>query len=541
MKVFQITQDDIALVQELAPFAQQKLPQLLQQWLDRFDAWPEMRKALSHPDVHAIRVQHWVRAVSGRIDADFTASAKRLARAFYENGVPGYAVAICHNVVLNGIAEELGLNERAGGLQSLLGRAEERRKDALRTALTKLTWLDLELLLETYAEAEQGSRRRAVEAMADTVEREARGAVSAIAGHTNDMARDAESMAGSALTVGANSRDVATAADQALNNAQTVAAATEELAASIRDILQRVDHSSKVTRRAVETGNRTQATIRSLSEAVGRIGEVARLIGAIAGQTNLLALNATIEAARAGEAGKGFAVVAQEVKNLANQTARSTDEIARQIGEIETVTAAAVAAVEEIGGTIAEIDHVSGDIALAMEQQAEATQEISRNLVETSNAARAVSDRIGAVSSEAVQTGAQAADVQKNAREVAESIEALRRVLVQVVRTSTDDADRRRWERFDVSEPCVIEVGADRREGRIANISRGGARLQEVTGLSAGASGVLTIPRLQARIGITVLGAENGGAHLLFEAGAEAEEATLQAAIASMTGGRRAA
>ncbi|CAO3423061.1 hypothetical protein [Azospirillum doebereinerae] len=532
-KVFQITPDDLALVRQLAPFAREKLPHLLQEWLCRFDAWPEMRKALSHPDVHAIRVQHWVRAVSGQIDGEFTVSAKRLARAFYDNNVPGYAVAICHNTVMNGIVEELGLAVKTNGIQSLLGRNEERRKDALRVALTKLTWLDLELLLETYAEAERESRQNALEAMADTVEREARDAVSRVASHTTEMAGDAESMANSALRVGVNSRDVAAAADQALNNAQTVAAATEELAASIRDILQRVGHSGQVTRRAVASGNRTQATIRSLSEAVGKIGEVARLIGAIAGQTNLLALNATIEAARAGEAGKGFAVVAQEVKNLANQTARSTDEIARQIGEIESVTAAAVSAVEEIGITIDEIDRVSGDIAAAMEQQAEATQEISRSLIDTSNAAREVSDRIGAVSSEAVQTGTQAAQVQKNAHEVAESIEALRRVLVRVVRTSTDEADRRQFERFDVDEPCVFESGGRRCEGRIVNVSTGGARIAGTSGIGVGDTGVVTLGRRQLRVRATVLGLEDDCAHVTFEA-AMAKDTAFVAALAAM-------
>ena len=159
-----------------------------------------------------------------------------------------------------------------------------------------------------------------------------------------------------------------------------MAAATEELTASISNIAQQVTRSAEIANKAAEEARRTNSVVEGLAAGTQKIGEVVTLIQNIASQTNLLALNATIEAARAGEHGRGFAVVASEVKALANQTAKATEEISAQVQDIQTATGEAVSAIQAIGGTIAEIDEISNEIAAAVDQQGAATREIAGNV-----------------------------------------------------------------------------------------------------------------------------------------------------------------
>lgn len=237
------------------------------------------------------------------------------------------------------------------------------------------------------------------------------------------MARQLNSTAEQAAD---RANSVASAATQASGNVQTVAAAAEELSASIGEIGRQVNQSTEIAAQAVIDAVQTNETIRGLALASQRIEEVLKLIGDIAGRTNLLALNATIEAARAGEAGKGFAVVAGEVKTLATQTARATEDVARQIGTMREATGAAVKAIDGISGTIRQIDQISSGIAAAVRQQDAATAEIAQSVQQAANGTESVTKTIGSVSTAATDTGSVAMEVLATAENLAHRAQGLR-------------------------------------------------------------------------------------------------------------------
>ncbi|GAA0594395.1 methyl-accepting chemotaxis protein [Caenispirillum bisanense] len=263
-------------------------------------------------------------------------------------------------------------------------------------------------------EAEHAARERHVallEQLTHQFDADVSGVLTAVSAASGQLEATAASMSSIAEQSARQASAVATSADQASTNVQTVASAAEQLSASITEIGRQVHQSATMSRQAAEQAEHTNTMVRGLADSAQRIGEVVSLITDIASQTNLLALNATIEAARAGEAGKGFAVVANEVKSLATQTGRATEEIAHQISSIQHETATAVAAIEGIGKVIHDISQVSSAIASAVEEQDAATHEIARNTHAASTGTHEVTVNIAGVTQAAGEAGRAAGEV----------------------------------------------------------------------------------------------------------------------------------
>jgi methyl-accepting chemotaxis protein len=249
-------------------------------------------------------------------------------------------------------------------------------------------------------------RKRAMLELADNFESSIKGVVETVSSSATEMQASAEGLANMSQNVSSQTTAVSASSEEMSTNISTVAAAAEQLSAATGEIGDQVSKASTITSEAVNEAKRADELVQGLSEAANKIGDVVELIKDVADQTNLLALNATIEAARAGDAGKGFAVVASEVKNLANQTARATDEIAAQIAEVQNSTSTSVEAIQAIGNTIESISEVSSNIASAIEEQSASTQEISRNVGQAASATQQVSGSITSVNGEAQNAGA---------------------------------------------------------------------------------------------------------------------------------------
>jgi methyl-accepting chemotaxis protein len=262
--------------------------------------------------------------------------------------------------------------------------------------------------------------------LADSFEHDIGAVVEAVASSAERLQASAGQLSAAAETSGREAAAVAAAGGRAHGDVQSVAAAAEEMAASVAEIARRVGEAAEVAGRAVAEARATDTTVQGLSEAATRIGDVVRLIGDIAGQTNLLALNATIEAARAGEAGKGFAVVASEVKSLAGQTAKATEEIGKQIAEMQAATAQAVGAIRGIGATVERTSEIATTIAAAVEEQGAATQEIARSAAQVAEATQTVASRIEGVRGAAEATGGSAGAMRDDSGRLAAQATVLR-------------------------------------------------------------------------------------------------------------------
>jgi methyl-accepting chemotaxis protein len=397
--------------------------------------WPKSGKAEPQPKLSmAVHVPQWDWVIGSGIYLDSMEDAIEAAVLRLLGGIvaglvviAGIAVVILRSIVgpLSRLtdrmrrlaAHDLGIDVEGVECPDELGEMARALNVFKDNALARQRLEEESKEAEGRAAAERRQERRR---LADQFESRVRGIVQNVSSQAAHLEGTARSLSAITERASEQSIGVASGAEQASANVQTVASAAEELSASVSEIGRQVARSTEKSHTAVNEAKRTGQIVTSLAAAAEKIGEVVHLITKIARQTNLLALNATIEAARAGDAGKGFAVVAGEVKSLANQTAKATGDIGRQVAEIQGATHDAVKAIESIGGTIESINEVATTIASAVEEQGIATQEIACNVQQAAAGTQDVSTNIAGVRHAVGETGRSAEQVLGAARELSE-------------------------------------------------------------------------------------------------------------------------
>ncbi len=413
-----------ASLREMRPFFARALPGILARFYDKVRHYDPscgiFRDGAMHEAIR-MQLQHWDLIAACDFGQAYASSIARFCEFNQRAGVAPHWYVGCRMMF---VATQLMKAVEAEVQIPRFGKAAQAARDkkaSMLSAIAKANMLDTENVVAAYFGANRQARK---DAIADASDR-FRAIITSLMTSSSELERTARALSDNAGNTTRLATVVANASADASDNVQSVASATEELASSVREISAQVQESNRIAESAVKQADETNARINALSQAANRIGDVIKLITSVAEQTNLLALNATIEAARAGEAGRGFAVVAQEVKALASQTAKATDEIGIQIAGMQTATQEAVGSIKMISSTIGKISEITSAISAAIEEQGAATQEISGNIQRTASGTSQVAGTIAEVSQGANQTGTASSQLVSSAKQLSDSTTSL--------------------------------------------------------------------------------------------------------------------
>ena len=417
-------------LREIAPVVKGVLPGVLSEFYDHIDKWPQVAGLFSNPAAkqHASQkqVDHWSIILMAEFSQSYVESVQRIGAVHAKIGLEPRWYIAGYNFIIESVIAKIAEHCFANTKNFKEACVSFTRFTG---AFMRAAMLDMDFAISIYLEEGEREKKHLMDEIADSFDASIAGIVSSVATAASGLEDTAREMSTIAESTSSRSITVSAAAEEATNNVTVVAASAEEMGKSVQEIAGQVSHASQISSEAVTSAQETNATINSLSQAAEKVGEVVKMISDIAGQTNLLALNATIESARAGEAGRGFAVVAAEVKSLATQTARATEDIGRQIQEMQTITKQSVDAIANIQHRIDDMNNVSMAINAAVEEQSAATQEIARNTQEAATGTQEVTSHIVSVQEGATMTGAEAAKVVESSSELGKQSEELQRAV----------------------------------------------------------------------------------------------------------------
>lgn len=412
------------LLREMQADVMATLPGVLKNFYTEIASIPEVARFFPTPAIimHATerQLQHWRTILSGRFDSEYVASVNKIGETHHRLGLEPRWYIAGYSKIVTGLVSEI---ERANS--GWRGKTANERADML-NAIIKAAMLDMDLAISVYLDAGRREKREALDHISLSFEQTVGSTVETISSVASDLQHHSENLQSTANSTSSLAAAVAAASEESSTNLQTVASASEEMGSSVTEITRRVQQSQSISAEAVHQAETANSQIARLSQAASQIGEVVKIITAIAEQTNLLALNATIEAARAGQAGRGFAVVAQEVKALAAQTAKATDQISVQVAGMQTATSETVKVIADVSKTISTISEITTEISTSLSQQDVATGEITQSVSHAAQGATEVAQNIVQLNQGAERTGSASTEVLRCAQLLAGANEKLR-------------------------------------------------------------------------------------------------------------------
>ncbi len=514
----QIDEASVRLLRDFKPILIRHLPSLMDRFYGHVLSFPELAGKFKNPDhmraVRQAQEAHWHLLFDGRFDEPYRQSVGRIGLAHFKVGIEpqwyiaGYSMVLGELLAL--VVDDM--------ISTFTGAQARTRIKETQKAVVRAVMMDLDIAISAYRAQVTRVRTEDTETAVNRINEQVVDSVGSVSHFTKELVDSADEMANISNKVDKDAAQATSAANVSLASAQTVASAAEELHASIAEISQQVGRSSQTARDAAQRMDQAKSVVDQLGIAAQEVGQVVGLIADIAAQTNLLALNATIEAARAGEAGKGFAVVANEVKNLANQSGRSAEEIRQKIANIQDVALETTQAIEVVSTIISDVEAISTSISAAVEEQTAATSEISRTVAQTAEQAREVSELMASVSKRVEDASQASITVHENAARVDEVLGTLGRLMTRAVRTSSTVAERRHERRRSILLDAEVHQDGRREKASVFDISEGGALLFCTAPCTVGANLRINAPDENLDIQGKVVATRDNLHHIDFDA-----------------------